>query len=200
MPDLVLAKLNEWIKGLGPQESRIAVFEHIRDIPYAIIPELRDPYIGPSGLLSKNCGSCQPKHYLMGIMFGKLDIPVKYATFKFKWGDCSINYPPELEKIIPALPYAYHLAIKAYINNKWILVDATYDIPLSKAGFPVTENWDGKSDTKNAVAAEEEILHDSPQERVAYELAQRNKYSEKEKMLYSEFVDKLNLWLKRIRN
>jgi hypothetical protein len=30
-------------------------------------------------------------------------------------------------------------------------VDATWDRPLKRAGFPVNEHWDGRSDTKCAV-------------------------------------------------
>jgi hypothetical protein len=37
------------------------------------------------------------------------------------------------------------------IGCRWVLVDATWDSPLKKAGFPVNEHWDGISDTMCAV-------------------------------------------------
>ena len=199
MDDIIRQKFSEWTKGLNGQGARIAVFEHIRDIPYAIVPELRDPKRGPCGILEYNKGSCQPKHYLLALLFKEMGIIVKYATYPFKWKDCPIKYPAEIKEIVNNLPSAYHLAAKAYLNNKWVLVDATNDLLLKKGGFPVNEKWDGASDTLNAVVPSEEILHDTPEERIAYELSKRSLYTEKEKALYAQFIDKLNSWLVELR-
>lgn len=195
----IFDKLNDWIKGLGPKESRIAVFEHIRDIPYEIVPHLRDPAYGPSGLLKLHKGSCIPKHYLLGIFFTKLGIPVKYTSYPFYWKDCPIKFPLELSKIVKELPESYHLNCKAQIEKKWVLVDATYDLALEKAGFPVTRIWDGLSDTKNAVVVHKEIVHDSIEERANYEANQKMLYTEKEKTLSAEFAERLNQWLGELR-
>lgn len=197
---LILEKFNEWTTGLDPVQARIAIFNNIRDIPYMIVPELRDPIKGPSGLLAQGKGSCQPKHWLLAILFGKLNIPVKYATYVFSWDDARIRYPAELKKIVKSLPLSYHLACKANIDGDWILVDATYDTPLKKAGLPITEKWDGVSNTRCAVNALEEVLHDTVEERVAYEVTQKSSYTEADKALYAEFVDKLNEWLDKVRN
>jgi hypothetical protein len=199
MPDIILEAFRGWTKNLGPRDARIAVFEHIRDIPYAIVPELRDPERGPVGLIERDKGSCQPKHFLLAVLLGKLNIPVKYATYPFKWGDDSIKYPADLKEITKVLPPAYHLACKAHIDGKWVLVDATFDPPLEKSGFPVNKSWDGVSDTLNAVRPLEEILHESVEGRVRYEAARKGLYTEIEKTLYSKFVDKLNVWLETVR-
>ena len=195
----ILAKFNELTKKLDPKEARIAVYKFIRDIPYAIIPELRDPDKGPAGILHLNKGSCQPKHYLLGMLFVKLDIPIQYMSYPFLWGSQKIAFPDDLKKIVKELPPAYHLACKAYIDQKWVLVDATHDLPLKKANFPVTEQWDGQSDTVNAVEPLEEIIHGSLMERVTYEAKQRGFYSEKEKASYAQFLEKLNPWLESVR-
>ncbi|MDD4955930.1 MAG: hypothetical protein PHP17_07840 [Candidatus Omnitrophica bacterium] len=79
------------------------------------------------------------------------------------------------------------------------MVDATHDPALKAAGFPVTENWNGFEDTKNAVMPIEEIIHESLKERISYESEQRGCYSEKEKLLSGEFFSKLNSWLTSIR-
>lgn len=195
----LIAKFDEWTSGLKPKEARIAVFEHIRDIPYAIVPALRDPANGPAGILEMGRGSCQPKHWLLAILFKHLGIEVKYATYPFKWGDQGIKFPPDIEKMAGKLPSAYHLACKAYIDGRWILVDATYDLPLAKYGFAVNISWDGTSDTKNAVKPIIEVLHKTPEERVRYETDKKSLYSEQDKALYAEFIDKLNAWLGEIR-
>jgi hypothetical protein len=45
------------------------------------------------------------------------------------------------------LPVAHHLACRVRINDRWVLVDATWDQRLKRAGFPVNEYWDGWADT-----------------------------------------------------
>ena len=198
--DIVDKIFSEWTAGLDQKAARIAVFNKIRDIPYMIVPELRSPEAGPSGILEKTQGSCQPKHWLLAIFFKKLGIPFKYATYPFYWhAGNHINYPFDLKLIMKDLPVTNHLAVKANIDGKWILVDATYDPPLGKAGFPVNKSWDGVSPTHNAVHPLEEILHDTPEERVAYDNRSREIYTDTEKAALAEFVPKLNAWLESLR-
>lgn len=193
-------KFAEWTKGLGPGEAMVSVYKHIRDIPYAIVPELRDPVKGPPGILEKGCGSCVPKHILLASMFNRLGIPVKFVTYPFKWDDPAIKYPPDIRKMARELPTAYHLACKARIDSGWVLVDATWDPPLKGAGYPVNERWDGKGDTKNAVTPIEEVLHDSLEERISYESSRRALYTEKDKAAYEKFIPALNAWLETLRH
>ena len=40
--NIVDDKYKEWTKGLTPLQARINVFNKIRDIPYAIVPEIMD--------------------------------------------------------------------------------------------------------------------------------------------------------------
>jgi len=192
-------KFNEWTKDLEPKEKRISVFNHIRDIPYAIVPQFRDPEVGITGILDLNKGSCQPKHFLLAAFFDKLNIPIRYVSYPFKWQDQPLRFPDNFKEVLEGLPISYHLACKAYIEYKWVSIDATYDLVLKTAGFPITEEWNGLDDTKNAVTPIEEIIHESLQERVNYELTQKSRYAEKEKLLSGEFVEKLNSWLENIR-
>jgi len=199
--EIIVQKLNEWTKDLGPQESRIAVFEHIRDIPYAIVTGLGHPIKGPARMLVQNRGYCEPKHILMYRMYQKLRIPVKYVTYPFNWSAQNINYPWKLKKLANETPMGYHLACKAHINGEWILVDATWDLPLKRLGFPVNESWDGISHTLNAVKPKEEITHENDRERMEYIKARRwELLSEKEKVLSRSFFDELNKWLQEARN
>ena len=197
--DIITAKFNEWTRGKDPRAARIAVFEHIRDIPYAIVPSLRDPVAGPLGLLKLCKGSCVPKHFLLADMFGRLGINIKYATYRFSWDDPIIKYPPDLRALTKKMPITGHLACKAMIDNKLVLVDATFDMPLKRAGYPVNENWDGVDGTKNAVTVIKEIVHESLEERLEYDTAMRNAFTAEEKAAYDEFIQKLNSWLEEIR-
>jgi len=143
----------EWTHGLDTRESMISIFSHIRDIPYSLIVPVKNPKSLQEHLLVTGKGSCAAKHYLLAEMFRMLNITVVYATFPFIWNDPDIHYPPQLRKLAATLPVAYHLACRVQIGCSWILVDATWDLPLANAGFTVNENWDGYSATKCAVKA-----------------------------------------------
>jgi hypothetical protein len=200
MPDdIILATFTEWTENLGPQEARVSVYNHIRDIPYAIIPELRDPVTGPAGMLELGKGSCIPKHFLLGMLFQKLDIPVKYCTYLYSWADPRIKYPPELRSIVKELPMGTHLACRAHIEGQWVLIDATWDSALKKAGFPVNEAWDGVHPAKNAVRPTQEIIHETVEGRVKYTTEAKKSWTDVETRAHEEFPVVFNAWLEACR-
>jgi hypothetical protein len=200
MEDKMLAeKYAGWTKSLPAKSARISIYQHIRDIPYAIVPELRDPRTGPSGMISMNKGSCVPKHFLIALMMGELGLAVKYVTYLFDWNDPAIKFPPALRKIAKSMPITAHLATKVNIDGRWALVDATYDLPLKKAGFTVNESWNGVSDTKNAVTPIEEVVHESLQDRLTFAGKRVGGYTDKERSAYAKFTKKLNYWLEELR-
>lgn len=198
--EIVVQKLNEWTKALTPKESRISIFEHIRDIPYAIVPGLGHPVHGPARMLNQNRGYCEPKHILMHLMYQRLRIPVRYVTYPFRWSAQNIDYPWKLEKLAEKMPTGYHLACKVCIKREWVLVDATWDLPLRKHGFPVNKSWDGVSHTFNAVKPEEEVVHESASERMKYIRARAwSLLTLNDKLLSRRFYNGLNMWLQQAR-
>ncbi|MEI7857465.1 MAG: transglutaminase domain-containing protein [Methanomicrobiales archaeon] len=148
---LVLSTFHAWTLGLDTRESMCSIFSHIRDIPYSLVMPLSDSKTPQEQILLAGKGSCGAKHYLLAEMFRLLNIPVVYATFPFLWNNPDLDYPPYLRKLAATLPVAHHLACRVQIGCSWIRVDATWDLPLVKAGFPVNEDWDGHSKTKCAV-------------------------------------------------
>ena len=150
MTSLVNDAFAEWTEGHETRQSMVSVFSHIRDIPYSLRIPLLDPETSPELLLAAGKGSCGPKHYLLAKMFRKLNLHVVYATIAFLWDDPDIRFPPELRKIARQLPVAYHLACRVQVGCRWILVDATWDRPLAKAGFPVNDRWDGYSEMRSS--------------------------------------------------
>jgi hypothetical protein len=74
--EIILDQFLEWTSDLNPRLCRIEIFEHIRDIPFGLIPELVDPEELPVNILTHGKGSCSPKHFLLGIMYEKLHIPI----------------------------------------------------------------------------------------------------------------------------
>ncbi len=121
----------------------ISLFEKAQRIPYYCLRE-RDP----DKLLKMNKGCCLEKNGFLGREYKKLGIQVKYLLINFDWRSLPI---PRVIIDKKEDHLGQHLAIKIQIDGKWVIVDSTWDPGLEKAGFPVTKNWDGKSDTELAV-------------------------------------------------
>ncbi len=151
MISLINNTFAEWTGGLDTRQSMISIFSHIRDIPYSFWITAHDPKKQAEQLLELGKGSCGPKHYLLAEMFRKMNLSVIYATIAFSWNDPDLHYPSELRKYAALLPIAHHLACRVQIGCRWVLVDATWDPPLARGGFPINDPWDGYSEMKWAV-------------------------------------------------
>lgn len=165
---------------MDQKQKIIELYNKVQRVPYYCLTE-RDPDL----LLQKNKGSCSEKHLFLGKELEKLGIPVKYVLIRFDWNDLPIP-----EEIIDKKDDAvgYHLALKIKVGNRWIYVDATWDPKLEKAGFPVTKNWDGESNTRFAFPPKEIVeLRGKPPKHV-------------KRLENREFYDALNEWLESQRD
>lgn len=187
--NIIDKKFRDWTKGKGSLEARISIYERIRDIPYAIIPELTGPQ-NYADILKVNKGSCTPKHFLLCDMYQKLGILILYVVYAFRWDELEVDYPPKLKNLAKDLPLNHHLACKADIEEKLVLVDATLDSALAGLGLPVNRDWDGFSDTLLPIKPlDEEIFHPSEAKLIS------PSFDEKSLAFYKE----LNLWLEDVR-
>jgi len=191
MTDIVNHKLREWVQGKSATEARITIYCMIRDMPYAVTPELNNPerYLD---VLKLNTGSCMPKHLLLCNMYQRIGLEVLFAVYPFRWDEFELLYPPELRKLAKDMPTSYHLACKVNIDGKITLVDATLDPALEKVGLPVNKEWDGKKDTLLAVIPcdEEQLYHPSEAH-----LVQPRPLDKKSLAFYNG----LNSWLEKVR-
>lgn len=160
MSEVIEQEFNRWAQGKTAKDARVAIYERIRDIPYAVIPELNDAarYVE---ILRLGKGSCTPKHMLLGDIYQRLGLLVLYAIYPFRWDEFEIDYPPKLRKLAKAMPVSFHLALKVDIEGKLVLVDATVDRALEGLGLPVNKEWDGTSDTLLPIkpVGEEQLYH-----------------------------------------
>lgn len=205
--------LDEWTGGLSFPDNLISIFTHIRDIPYAVMPDQTDPISGPKNLVRNGRGYCNPKHFLLGILFERLGISIRYVSIPYLWDQSGILYPEKLRKIAFSLPLNYHLACRAFIDGRWVLVDATWDPPLAIAGFPVNIHWNGRSDTLPAVSPSPAvppgsetgspvsiIIHESTEERLRLYTRMIKSYTSADIAARTEFGRELNQWLDEVRN
>lgn len=192
MDGIIKETFEKWTNGMTLREASISIFEHIRDIPYVIDLRLFDVRNGLESMLKKGKGFCVPKHYLLGMMFEELGIHVRYLSCSFRWDELNVLYPDFLRAAAKNLPITRHLACKAYIENKWILIDATWDKGLRKIGFPVNETWDGKKNMKNAVKPVDETVE-------TMETEEKEPYRFSEKLKLFRFSAMFNKWLDDVR-
>jgi hypothetical protein len=190
MARLIEQRFREWTRGKNAAQARVSIYQKIRDIPYAVIPELADAerYVE---ILKLGRGSCMPKHFLLCNMYQRLGMLVLYVVYPFRWDEAKVDYPPRLRRLAAELPTNYHLACKVDIDGEIVLVDATLDTALGRLGFPVNEEWDGESNTLLPInpCGEEQLYH--PSEAHLMEAH----YDEKSLAFYNE----LNSWLEDIR-
>jgi hypothetical protein len=112
-------KFNEWTKGRSPLYARINIYRQIRDIPYAIVPELIG-FKNYAGILTVGKGSCSPKHFLLCEMFQRLGLSVLFAVYPHRWdesADLLGEYSKNLKKMAQEMPISYHIACKVEIEN-----------------------------------------------------------------------------------
>jgi len=154
----------EWTSGLDPVAARIKIYETVRDIPYAVIPELIDAR-RYTEILQTGRGSCTPKHFLLAEMYRRLGLLTLFVAYPFRWGERAEvfkDYPARLRELAQKQPIGYHLACKVEINGRLVVVDATLDLPLAKLPeLPVNKVWDGVSDTQLPMTpvGEEQVFH-----------------------------------------
>ncbi len=187
---LVEQRFKEWTRAKSASEARISIYHRIRDIPYAVVPELNGAEVYAK-ILTLGKGSCTPKHFLLCHMYQRLGMLVLYAVYPFRWDEIEIDYPPKLRRLAQDLPMSYHLACRVEINGRLVLVDATLDPTLKKLGLPVNMEWDGVNNTWLPInpCDEEQLYYPSE----AYLM--RAQYDENSLAFYNE----LNTWLEEIR-
>ena len=184
-------KFRQWTQGKSVAQARVSIYQRIRDIPYAIIPQLVDAerYVD---ILKLGKGSCTPKHFLLCNMYQRLGMLVLYVVYPYRWDEAEFDYPPRLRRLAEGLPMSHHLACKVEIDGKLVSVDATLDSALKKTGLPVNQDWDGISNTLLPMnpCGEEQFYHPSEAHLM------QAQYDEKSLAFYSE----LNSFFEKARH
>jgi len=188
-----------WTKGRDEDEKIINIFSEIQKIPYKIIPAIANHKTGPEGLLLRGKGSCEPKHFLLGLFYERLGLKVEYVTHAFHWSHIKIKYPREIKELTLKMPEEYHLCVRTKIKDKNIIIDATWDAAIEKIGVPVTKDWKPQEDTHFGVPSLRETVHASQEERDLFVQSERKKISSEERKTSKLFVIAFNKWLDEIR-
>lgn len=171
------------IENLSLDEKIIKAFELVQKIPYKVCK-----FESVDELITNNFGDCRHKHSFLFEVYSKLGLKVEKIKVLFDWKDLPI--PNEKFKILEKSGTIFpHNALYLFRENKKILVDATWEPRLEKIGFPIINNWNGKSNTKSITNGKVENL--SLEE---YEERKKELGLIREELL--SFADELNSFLK----
>lgn len=152
----------------------------VMNIPYKRIWSLN-----PSDMISKEAGSCTPKHIFLFQCLLKLEIPVKYLVIPFYYKNIALNIPNEYKSLVNNMPISYHIALKAKLKDTWVILDVTWDGKLN--WFPLNNNWDWINDMKLWVYPEK-IIERKTDPRI-FEKRMWSKYTKNECIRRKEFYD-----------
>jgi len=194
MKSQILAQIvNEWTPGLTKEKQIVALFEKVRDIPYGTIGS-RDPL----EVYNCNTGTCSGKHELLKSLYHEIGMETKDYVAMHRFADMDIEYPNNIKAILKRSNIIDpHNFFKINTNGKWLTVDITWDKPLKKYGFPVNENWDGKSDMNICVIPISISQQDDPIAFKKREIAKLSEEVQKDRLI---FLDELTKWVGTLRN
>ena len=184
--------ISEWAQGLPLEKKSIVLFERVRDIPYGDIGS-RDAF----DVYKNNKGTCSGKHELLKEIYSELGIKTKDFIAMHKFNDMPVSFPPEIKEILNrTIITDPHNFFKILVNGNWVSVDVTWDKPLKRFGFPVNENWDGKTDMQICVVPTKIFEVSNPIESKKQKIA---KFSEEVQIERKLFLKKMTEWLDKAR-
>ncbi|MDV7186683.1 hypothetical protein R3X25_05265 [Lutibacter sp. TH_r2] len=184
--------VEKWTQNQSFEEKIVTLFEKVRDIPYGNIGSRN-----PLDILEQNRGTCSGKHFLLKELYKAIDVPVRDFIVMHSFNDMDINFPPEIKEFLTSDqiidPHNY-IQIKPF--NKWITIDATWNLPLKKYNFPVNEFWNGKTSMPISVVVSTNIYETSEPENLKKQLIE--KLSIKQQKSRKLFLNLLTNWLLNI--
>ncbi len=184
-----------WCRGLSPEKALVKIFEKVRDIPYGSTGE-RDP----QKILKAKLGSCSGKHLLLKELFDLLGYQAKIVTCYHHFDEAlpKREYPKALQNLITEHTVIdFHHFIQIKRNNRWLVVDATWDTPLKAYGFPVNTNWSGDIDTQLAVKPIK--FYPEVDDLIAFKEQLIAELEPEERAIRKRFLDLLTDWFATLR-
>ena len=190
--EIIQQAFRDWTNGCDPLRSRITLFEHVRDIAY-YYPSTRDP----SEVLVSGRGSCSGKHYLLGEMFRLLGLNVRHMICTHRFNESPIVFPAPMQEMLRKNEIIdMHDYLQLGVDGEWVDVDATWPSGLREFGFPVNENWDGKTAMLLSVVPEDLTIAERDPEALKEELL--SKLPPRQRALRKQFLTALSSWVQEL--
>jgi len=170
----------------------IALFERVRDIPYCY-PASRDPV----EVLAQRRSSCSGKHYLLGELFRLLGLRVRHMICTHRFNESPLVFPAPMQEMLRKNEIIdFHDFLQIDVDDAWVDIDATWERGLREFGFPVNEDWDGRSAMVLSVVPEDFLVAGPDPERFKDELL--SKLTPRQRMLRKQFLEALSNWVEEL--
>ena len=190
--EIIRRKFDEWTRGCDAVRARIALFEAVRDIPCRY-PASRDPAI----VLQQGSGSCSGKHSLLGELYRLLGVRVRHMICTHRFNESAIVFPSPMQDLLRKNEIVdLHDYLQIAVDDEWVDVDATWPRGLREFGFPVNEDWDGKSAMLLSVVSTDVTVAEDDPERLKEELL--SKLTPRQRSLRKQFLEALSGWVREL--
>ncbi|AUU99593.1 hypothetical protein PUATCC27989T_05213 [Phytobacter ursingii] len=176
----------------GTSEFRRAIFELVRRVPYKLGPWDGDTM----GLFQQGFGDCRHKASAAEALLVAGGIQAKKKLIKFDWA--SLPIPPAILGILPQTQ-GFHDTVFFHLKNREMLFDATWDLALRGAGFPVMPSWDGKTSTWGVTSSQINTLQAVVLPSPGEDIYSANKMSWPQREKTMEFNQAINAWFDELR-
>lgn len=191
--DPIGAALQDWTRGRDPMAARIALFEHVRDLSYEYPAVSRDP----AEVLKRGRGSCSGKHYLLGELFRRQGLPVRYMICTHRFNESPLPFPDEMQALLEKNEIVdLHDYLQVSVDGQWVDIDATWELALRDYGFPVNDEWDGRSSMVLTVNPDEQVEVEGDPEKAKEEMLA--KLTPRQRSLRKQFLEALGRWVEEI--
>jgi hypothetical protein len=187
--DLLRETLQAWTRNCDPVQARVKVFEGVRDIPYCYPASAN-----PVEVLAQRRSSCSGKHYLLAEMFRMLGLQVRHMICTHRFNESALVFPPPMQEMLRKNEIVdLHDYLQISVDDSWIDIDATWERGLREFGFPVNDEWDGKSAMILSVVPEEFAIAERDPERLREEMLSR--LTPRQRALRRQFLEALGRWV-----
>jgi hypothetical protein len=131
----------------------IELFEKVQAIPY----RCRSEELSYFGIMPPYA-NCNQKRNILRILLEEEGFESRDLDAVFDWKDLPI--PEEIMKILrnSGTQQKHHL-LEVRINGDYFKIDPTWNPELRVRNFPVTEDWDGESDTQQITNGKIKFYH-----------------------------------------
>jgi len=182
-----------WTRGRDPVAARVALFEHVRDLPYQY-PASRNP----AEVLAHGGGSCSGKHYLLGELFRRQGLPVRHMLCTHRFNDSPVPFPDRMQDLLRKNEIVdLHDYLQICVGGEWIDVDATWPLGLRDFGLPATDDWDGSSPMVLTVIPDEQVQIQGDPAKAKEE--RLSKLTPRQRMLRKQFLEALGQWVAELQ-
>jgi hypothetical protein len=190
--DIIRRTFRAWTADCTPLQSRVQLFERVREIPYCY-PASRDP----AEVLRQRRSSCSGKHYLLGELLRMAGLRVRHMIGRHRFNESPLVFPPEMQEMLRKNEVVdFHDYLQIAVDDNWIDVDATWERGLREFGFPVNDEWDGRSAMLLSVVPDELVVAEGDPEKLKEELLSH--LPPRQRALRRQFLEALSEWVQEL--